>query len=68
MTEAIPTEVIKALAWMGIKPPLEGRRKTFCPQCSAARKKASRPCLSVYTRKGEAYVMCHHCGWERTVA
>ena len=67
MTEAIPLDIIKALAWIGVKPPPEGKRRTFCPQCSASRNKSSRPCLSIYTQKKNAYVKCHHCGWSKPV-
>jgi hypothetical protein len=58
------TNTEQALMWRGISPPPAGSRKTTCPVCSATRRKADEPCLSVYEVSWGVEWFCHHCGWE----
>lgn len=59
-------DLARTLAERGIRiaTTSDGQHRTTCPACSAQRKKARDPCLSVEVSENgtKARYLCHHCG------
>lgn len=60
------TGFINSLERNGIAPPLNGSKKTQCPECSDFRVKRDQKCLSVMLDDDHGLVswFCFHCGWD----